>query len=910
MKKILARLYSINIIRKSEYFDKEWYNKEYSDINGLFRLFPYIHYALFGWKENRNPSEAFNTDYYLNAYEDVKNAGINPLYHYERVGKNENRCINGAAHVYNLINTSLYFNNDWYITNYMMHSKGHAPVIDYLKYKSLKNPSPIFYSKEYLYLNPDVAMHDVNPLVHYLTNGQFENRFISLTELKEYNAPKGTVSIEKDFFARKSNDKKLVTVLASFSASGKIEDFQIYLLKGLHKISDYIVIVSDNPLYEEELTKIDEICNHCIFIRHGEYDFGSYKYGYNYLIENKILEHDDNLLFINDSNYGPVYPFENVIDDFKSKQCDFYGLSVGRNEFHTSIQSFFYIFKSHVYTDPIFDTFIKSVKKEISAAYVVCNYEFSLTKILVNNGFKYKTFIPENFMIEKKSVIPTKYSYTLMNDFKYPLIKRKALQGSTIESVDDIIDHIKISNKELYDIIMERENLDNYNQEKFTDIPSKYLLLSNYAKKEQEIREKIKNNEKINVIFFAYSAETFAAEHVMKQMMKDSIYNVKLYIIPDLRLDEHEAVIKYEETYDLLSTKYPFALKTCDIGIKLKSQQEYNQEEDFKKENKLLTKKAKRDMKNINGILYYEENCFVNHKNVMADSDIIFFPNIQDISFSLYNPYYAVRLNILSVYIPHEIYPFKFDRNYYRMDNFNNFWKVFLDSQISFDEYKQYGQCQAINAVVSGLNCDYFECTESSQNNGRKTIIVAPFFSIHNGTKMLNSFALENYGKLLFNLPEKYTNIDFIYLFSNAIENLLLNTENENIKEIESYKNKLNNYDNAFIYGEQDYKNILSSSNGIILDCSPLFVDTVLLNIPCLYITKNNIMEKKKFNKIGYHMYNAVYKAETEDEINTFIDNVIIRMDDTSQGNNKNLLKNLFISNEDIVDFLNKLWER
>ena len=910
LKSLLVKLYSIGVIKKSNFFDKEWYINEYSDLGGIYRVFPALHYAFFGYKESRNPSKSFVTDYYLNAYEDVKKSGLNPLYHYERVGKSENRRINGSSHIYNLINTSLFFNNDWYIRNYMMYTKGQAPVVDYLLQASAKNPGPIFYSKEYLYLNPDVAIHNINPLTHYLNYGRYENRLPALTELKEYNTPKGTVSIEKDFFVRKSNDKKMVTVLASFSASGKIEDFQIYLLKGLQKISDYIVIVSDNPVYEEELTKIDEICNHCIFLRHGEYDFGSYKYGYNYLIENKILENDDNLLFINDSNYGPVYPFENVIDDFKSKQCDFYGLTYGNNYNLEFLQSFFYIFKPNVYNSTIFKDFISSVKKQLAQAWVALEYEYTFTNILEQGHFSYTSYIPKTFMSDINKAIPTKYGYTLMNDFKYPLVKRKALQGSTMDSVDDILEHIKLNNRELYEIIIKRENIDGYVKEKYIDIPSKYLLLSNYAKKEQEIREKIKKGEKVNVIFFAYSADTFAAEKVMTQMIEDSIYNVKLYIIPDLRLDEHEAVIQYKETYDLLSAKYPFVLKTCDVDVKLKSQQEYNEEEDFKKENKLLTKKAKREMKNINGILYYEENCFINHKNVIKDSDIIFFPHIQDISFSLYNPFYAVRLNKLSVYIPHEIYPFKFYRNYYRMDNFNNFWKVFLDSDISFEEYRQYGQCHGINAVVTGLNSEYLKCTKRSQNNDRKTIIVAPFFSIHNGTKMLNSFALENYGKLLFNLPEKYTNIDFIYLISSSLENLLLNTDSEYAGKVSSFMNDAVKYSNVRIENEREYKKHISTSNGVILDCGALFIDTILQNIPALYIVKDKLLEKKKFNEIGYYMYDAVYKAENEDEIYSFINNVIINNKDTMKEKRSNIFNTInleYTSSSDITAYLKKL---
>lgn len=50
----------------------------------------------YGWQEGRNPSQSFNTKYYLNTYPDIKKAGINPLVHYIRFGKKEGRSINYA----------------------------------------------------------------------------------------------------------------------------------------------------------------------------------------------------------------------------------------------------------------------------------------------------------------------------------------------------------------------------------------------------------------------------------------------------------------------------------------------------------------------------------------------------------------------------------------------------------------------------------------------------------------------------------------------------------------------------------------------------------------------------------------------------------------------------------------------
>ena len=80
----------IEIVKKSPFFDSEWYLEQNFDVmrkgNDAAK-----HYVKYGWKEGRNPSVYFNTNDYLEANQDVKNIGMNPLVHYEMFGKKEGR---------------------------------------------------------------------------------------------------------------------------------------------------------------------------------------------------------------------------------------------------------------------------------------------------------------------------------------------------------------------------------------------------------------------------------------------------------------------------------------------------------------------------------------------------------------------------------------------------------------------------------------------------------------------------------------------------------------------------------------------------------------------------------------------------------------------------------------------------
>ena len=46
----------------------------------------YGHYETYGWHEGRNPNAWFDVKGYLDAYPDVKAAGMDPLFHYDTLG--------------------------------------------------------------------------------------------------------------------------------------------------------------------------------------------------------------------------------------------------------------------------------------------------------------------------------------------------------------------------------------------------------------------------------------------------------------------------------------------------------------------------------------------------------------------------------------------------------------------------------------------------------------------------------------------------------------------------------------------------------------------------------------------------------------------------------------------------------
>lgn len=85
------------IIEASLLFDSNWYLQRYPDIAEA-GADPLHHFLTAGWHEGRDPGPAFTTSAYLKANEDVARAGMNPLLHFVQFGLAEGREGFGDRH--------------------------------------------------------------------------------------------------------------------------------------------------------------------------------------------------------------------------------------------------------------------------------------------------------------------------------------------------------------------------------------------------------------------------------------------------------------------------------------------------------------------------------------------------------------------------------------------------------------------------------------------------------------------------------------------------------------------------------------------------------------------------------------------------------------------------------------------
>ena len=275
-------------------------------------------------------------------------------------------------------------------------------------------------------------------------------------EIRKMLSKRNNFSCDKN----SAEPKKQCSIFASYSSSGTIEDYVIYYLKELRKVSDYIIFVADNDIKnKKEFEKIRELVDFASFGRHGQYDFGSWKIGYEYLTINNLLDKFDNFLLVNDSCYGPLYPLKDVFGVMAEKKSDFWGLCDSTDDVY-HIQSFFINCSRKVFTSKIVKQFFYSMPEKLSFWDAVTYGEQRFTYLL-SKEFTSSVLLPAFSSGNSREYIAgnrngTVYPLTLIKN-GFPLIKIKAMTNrlDLREAVSDVLTFVYEANKDLYEIIVD-----------------------------------------------------------------------------------------------------------------------------------------------------------------------------------------------------------------------------------------------------------------------------------------------------------------------------------------------------------------------------------------------------------------------------------------------------------------------
>ena len=176
-----------------------------------------------------------------------------------------------------------------------------------------------------------------------------------------------------------SNTKHLF-LFAGYDVHGIIDDSLVHHVSSISKYGDVIVFM-DCDCNDSEISKLKPYCKYVGAMRHGEYDFGSYKRAYQYAHDNKMLDKYDAVFLINDSVFGPLFDMYKIIKKIDSMSSDAVGLVVSTHKTHSYMESWFIRLNKSIFLSDWFHEFIIGVTTQPTKNRVTIKYEHGLSDL-------------------------------------------------------------------------------------------------------------------------------------------------------------------------------------------------------------------------------------------------------------------------------------------------------------------------------------------------------------------------------------------------------------------------------------------------------------------------------------------------------------------------------------------------
>lgn len=257
-----------------------------------------------------------------------------------------------------------------------------------------------------------------------------------------------------------------VAVFAAYDAAASVRPHVVHYLRALSKVCDHVVFVADNALSTAERKKIEPLVGTILAEAHGEYDFGSYKRGFNHLEAEGLLIEAKELVLCNDSCLGPVGDLSHVFAQMAEREVDFWGLT-GSSKYNYHLQSYFLCLKRCVFTSDPFRRFVASVEREPSVREVILNYELGLTPILQGAGFRagaYITSLPPGFHRSSSEHQHIEHFPRFLLSAGSPLVKIKGFTkpDSNLDGIAGTLAALRASSTELFDIVSRIDEIGKY----------------------------------------------------------------------------------------------------------------------------------------------------------------------------------------------------------------------------------------------------------------------------------------------------------------------------------------------------------------------------------------------------------------------------------------------------------------
>lgn len=275
---------------------------------------------------------------------------------------------------------------------------------------------------------------------------------------------------------------KRCAIFLFYDRDGIADDYVMYLLEDLKKNVEDILIVCNGRIPDETRKKFWKVTKDILVRENRGFDVGGYREGLFYYGFQKLQTYDE-IVMLNYTFFGPIYPFAEMFGEMAKRDNDFWGITghfrvdpdpYGKNRYGympAHIQSHFLVLRRSLFLSAEYKEFIIDRKNPSSYVESICDYESIFQKYFEDLGFEgdvycdeaqYEGYVYNPVMFRLKDMIERK---------RCPIIKRRSFftdyqdfmlnscGESTAAAYDFIREHTDYNVNMIWDNLLRLENM-------------------------------------------------------------------------------------------------------------------------------------------------------------------------------------------------------------------------------------------------------------------------------------------------------------------------------------------------------------------------------------------------------------------------------------------------------------------
>ncbi|MFP5595093.1 rhamnan synthesis F family protein [Kluyvera sp. 142486] len=232
-----------------------------------------------------------------------------------------------------------------------------------------------------------------------------------------------------------------------YDAVGEVDDYIPFKLSALQEFVKDIIVVCNSPITESGRAKLESI-GVKIFCRENiGFDVWGYKEGLELIGYDQLTSSYDEVILLNYTFFGPIFPFSELFNEMDKRTCDFWGISdhseitpnpfTGRGTLPRHIQSHFIAIRSKMLSSLEFRKYWLEMPMINSYEDSVLTHESRFTSYFEERGFSSSVYINEK---DYPSVYPTFFDIreTILN--RSPILKRRLFFHDPVWMEDNYVD--------------------------------------------------------------------------------------------------------------------------------------------------------------------------------------------------------------------------------------------------------------------------------------------------------------------------------------------------------------------------------------------------------------------------------------------------------------------------------------